>query len=414
MPPYEKPPPFVALGAMSMHVLQTTYAAAIRRRAATVGTLDVLVRVALYEKRTPPWLLAEGSRANLMRMAHDPDRIPVRRTDGDVVPGPVSEFDPEVRAILREVEWRVRRMPDRFSPVDSSDVDTWDKRPQWTAGARIVLAGALAAARDNGVPFASLTHLMVAMLRMPDCDGTRYVFPYEYARAAAVGRLSKEPDLRRADQPHPDLDYVRSTMWPRSRPLLGRLAGRFSARLSRLARIGPLLDSVDTETRRQAVRFGHGVVGPAHTLHALLVFDATLAAARIPVPARYSSRNRAASVLLAHGVDAGRLRQLAALRGMPEDPPAELLTPQLERLRPGDPFDGAETIAAAARARELSLAYRHPDTGTSHLLLALIENDTGDAAAILRDLDVDPAAVRERVEQDLRTAPAAWTSRTDG
>ncbi|WP_176731606.1 Clp protease N-terminal domain-containing protein [Micromonospora rhizosphaerae] len=71
-----------------------------------------------------------------------------------------------------------------------------------------------------------------------------------------------------------------------------------------------------------------------------------------------------------------------------------------------DPFEGAEVAAGLDRAREISLAYRHRDTGTSHLLLSLVEDDAGEAAAILRALGVDPAAVRERVQQDLASAPA--------
>jgi ATP-dependent Clp protease ATP-binding subunit ClpA len=82
----------------------------------------------------------------------------------------------------------------------------------------------------------------------------------------------------------------------------------------------------------------------------------------------------------------------------------------LAHLRRGDPFDSAETVAAAARAMQLSLTYRHPDTGTSHLLLALIEDDAGEAPALLNDLGIDLAAVREHVEQDLQAAPAAWPS----
>ncbi len=320
MPLHEtQPPPFVALGAMPMRALQCAYAAAVRRRAGSVGTLDVLVQVAVYEKRTPPWLLA-GSRGSLMRMAAEPHRFSARQTVGELVSGSVSEFDPEVQAILRGIEWPVRRMAGRWSPVKRSDVDRWDIRPLWAAGVRAMLAGALGGARDTGVPFAGLTHLMLAMLRLPDCEGTRYVFPYEYARVAAVERLSKEPDLRRPDLPHPDLDDQRLAMWPRSRPLLDRLARRFLARVSRLARIGPLLNAVETEARRQAVRVGDGVVGPAHTLLAMLAVDATLTAARIPVPAHHSSRNRGASVLRAQGVDATRLRLLAAFRGGPEEP----------------------------------------------------------------------------------------------
>jgi hypothetical protein len=150
------------------------------------------------------------------------------------------------------------------------------------------------------------------------------------------------------------------------------------------------------------------VIGPAHTLLALLVVEAVIASAPLPARARYSSNNRAASVLRTHGVDVVRLRELATLRGAPEEPPAELLAPQLEWMRLGDPFDGAETIAALTRAMQLSLAHRHALTGTGHLLLALIENDAGEAATVLGDLGVDVPAVRERVEKDLRIEPAAW------
>jgi hypothetical protein len=410
MPPHETQPPFVTLGALPMRVLRNAYEAAAQRRAGSVGTLDVLVQVAVYERRIPPWLLA-GSSGGLRRMAAEPRRISARRTVGELVSGSVTKFDPEVQAILREVEWRTRRMASRWSPAKRSGVERRDTRPEWTHGVCAMLAGALMTARDNVMPFASLTHLMFGMLRLPDCDATRHVFPYEYARVAAVERLSKEPDLRRPDQPHPDLHEERLAMWPRSGSLLDRLAGRFLARVSRLARIGPLFNAVEVEARRQAVRLGHDVVGLAHILLAMLTLDATLGAARIPVPASHSSRNRGAAVLRAYGVDPARLRELAACRGGPEEPPAEVLTKQLDRLRPGDPFDGAEGVAVVERAKEISLAYRHPDTGTSHLLLALIEDDAGEAAAILRDLGIDPAAVRERVEQDLRAASAEWPSR---
>ena len=67
-------------------------------------------------------------------------------------------------------------------------------------------------------------------------------------------------------------------------------------------------------------------------------------------------------------------------------------------------------VAAVERAKDIALARRHADTGTSHLLLALIEDDASEGADVLRALGVDPATVRERVEQDLRAAPAGWSS----
>ncbi|WP_192580685.1 Clp protease N-terminal domain-containing protein [Micromonospora sp. AMSO1212t] len=408
MPPQEVQPPFVALGAMPMRVLLQAYSAAVRRGASSVGTLDLLCRVALYAKSVPPWLLAGSNGANLTRMVADPRRIPARRTVRELVSEPVSEFDQEVRATLREVEWRIHRQPDRR--LRNSDVQDAGPRPRWTPGVRMALAGALYVARDNRVPFAGLSHLVLGMLQLPGCDGTQYVFPYEYARLSAIDRLRTEPTLRRTDESYPDLDDERSAIRPGSGSLLGRVAGRILARASRLSRLGPILVGVDVEARRQAVRLGHDVIGPLHILLAMLTHDATLAAARLRVPATHSSRNRGAGVLRTHGVDADRLRALAASGGGPEEPPAEVLTKQLSSQRPGDPFTGTDVVTAMARAMEISLAYRHPDTGTSHLLLALIEDDAGDGAAILRHLNVNPEAVRARVEQDLRAAPAAWQS----
>ncbi|MFG2107099.1 Clp protease N-terminal domain-containing protein [Micromonospora chersina] len=301
----------------------------------------------------------------------------------------------------RERWWRFRGRPDRRLGKQVT-------HPAWTSGVRVTLAGALHAARDTGTPFANLSHLVLGMLRLRGCDGTIYSFPHEYARLSAIDRLRTEPAMRRTDEPYPDLDDVRLALWPRSGSLIDRVAGRFFAGASRLSRLGPILAGVDFEAKRQAIRLGHDVIGPPHLLLAMLTHDATLDAARIPVPAHQSSRNRGAAVLRSHGVDARRLRVLAARRGGPEEPPAEVLTEQLSSQRPGDPFRGTDAVTAMARAMEISLAYRHPDTGTSHLLLALIEADAGDGSAVLRDLGVDPTAVRARVVQDLRAAPAAW------
>jgi len=259
------------------------------------------------------------------------------------------------------------------------------------------------------MPFASLTHLVMAMLQLSDCDGTRFVYPYEHARVAAVDRLSKEPDLRRSDGPHPDLDMVTMILEPRSEPsLFGRLSGRVFRRMSRLARAGPLFAEVATEQVRQAVRLGHAVVGPAHTMLAMLALDAALAGARVEVPATHAGRNRGAAILRHFGVNVVRLRERAERDGAPEAPPAEQLASQLSQMRLGDPFEGAAVGAAQERAQAISLAYRHADTGTSHLLLALIEDDEGDGTAVVRELAVDPAAVRACVQQDLEALPRAW------
>ena len=61
-----------------------------------------------------------------------------------------------------------------------------------------------------------------------------------------------------------------------------------------------------------------------------------------------------------------------------------------------------------AGALELALAYQHPYCGTSHLLLALIDDDNDGGSAHLSELGVDPARLREQVAQDLSAAPT-WS-----
>ncbi|MET8310091.1 hypothetical protein [Micromonospora sp. NPDC005173] len=282
MPPHEAQRPFIALGAMSMRVLLQAYSAAARRGASSVGTLDLLCRVALYAKSVPPWLLAGSNGANLMRMVADPRRIPAGRTVSELLSESVSEFDQEVQAILREVEWRINRRPDRR--LRNPDVQDMRPRPSWTNGVRTALAGALHAARDNRVPFANLSHLVLGMLQLRGCDGTHYVFPSEYARLSAIDRLGAEPTMCRTDEPYPDLDDERLALWPGSGSLLDRLAGRFFARASRLSRLGPILVGVEFEAKRQAIRLDHDVIGPLHILLAVLTHDASLEAARLRVP----------------------------------------------------------------------------------------------------------------------------------
>nr|WP_221376401.1 Clp protease N-terminal domain-containing protein [Actinoplanes polyasparticus] len=350
-----------SLGARAMRVLIQAYAAAAGRNGSAVSTLDVAGWISAYDAR----LFAGAGWNNVRNFAIAPARVP---DAAEPSPGP---FHPAVPDILREVEWRARRLP-------------WAAgRPDWTPAVRVVITGALETAQ---VPFAGPPHLMRAMLDLPHCAGTSFVFPYEKGRAEA--RLTVGPALRRSDEPHPDLDHVRLMVSPGRRPLRGKLL----MRMLRLARVSPLLTETVTEARRQAVRLGHDVIGPGHLMLALLTFDDILTAAGTPIS---DAHNCGAFLLRAHGIGTTDLRYGLPLR----DPTAEELAGQLERLKPGDPFD--ETAGILARADEISLAHHHPDTGTSHLLLALLDSEAAPLAG-------DATALRERVAEDLRMVPAAW------
>jgi hypothetical protein len=351
-----------SLGARAMRVLIQAYAATAGRNGAAVTTLDVLAWISAYDKV----LFAGASWNNVRNFAIAPAHVP------DVDEPASGPFHPTLPAVLREVEWRARRLP-------------WARhcRPNWTPAVRVVITGALESAP---VPFAGPPHLTHAMLELPHCSGTTFVFPYENGRAAAS--LAITPALRRSDDPHPDLDEMRLMLTPGSRPFLAKLF----TRMSRLARVSPLLAETRIEAKRQAVRRAHDAISPSHLLLALLTFDDVLTTAGMQIA---TGHNRGAHLLRAHGMETADLTY-----GLPQrDPTPDELVEQLERLRPGDPFD--ETAGVVDRAMEISLAHRHPDTGTSHLLLALLESEAA-------DLIPDAPTLRERVEDDLRTVPAAW------
>ena len=61
---------------------------------------------------------------------------------------------------------------------------------------------------------------------------------------------------------------------------------------------------------------------------------------------------------------------------------------------------------AATRAYEIMQRYNHTQVDTEHLLVALLEQPDGVIADILGRLGVDPEAVRERLDDALRAAPA--------
>ena len=60
---------------------------------------------------------------------------------------------------------------------------------------------------------------------------------------------------------------------------------------------------------------------------------------------------------------------------------------------------------AAMRAYEILQRYKHAQADTEHLLLALLEQPEGVVSDILRQMGIDPEAVRERVDDILQRAP---------
>ncbi|MCO8274723.1 hypothetical protein M1L60_29415 [Actinoplanes sp. TRM 88003] len=187
-----------SLGGLAMRALIQAYAAAAGRNGPAVTTLDVAAWIAAQDRA----LMRGASWNNVRNFAIAPSHVP------DAAEPSSGPFHPEVPAILRDVEWRARRLP-------------WAHgRPGWTPAVRVVITVALESA---GVPFAGPAHLMRAMLEMPHCSGTSFLFPYENGQADGLRRFFCSPALSRSDDPHPAVDHVRLMLALGRRPLLDKL-----------------------------------------------------------------------------------------------------------------------------------------------------------------------------------------------
>ncbi|SNT53294.1 Clp amino terminal domain-containing protein, pathogenicity island component [Asanoa hainanensis] len=308
--------------------------------------------------------------------------------------------DAEVDATLREAEWQVRRVAGLPAvPVRESQVEPWSRRPLWTPAARAVVAGTLAEARDRGVAFAGRSHLLLAMLRLPDCAGARYLAPDAASRAAMIAAVAGDPRVDRTAKPYPEPEEIGLTD---GRGLLARL-GRAMARF---VRFDPPLAAATHDIKAQAVRLDHGVAGAVHALLAMLRMDAAIAATGMRLPPPMIAPNQGAALLRAAGVDPHALAAALADAAAPPHPSPELVAEQVKNLRRGDPFLADELDQARKRAGELSLRHQHESTGTTHYLLALLEARSVGPA--LERCGVDAADLSARTEAQLGAVPRAW------
>lgn len=400
--------PWAGLGSGSMEMLARAYVMAIRRRSTVVGTADLLAQMAALGRQVR-WRELDRQREALSRIAFGLASPPRQDVPGELAAAPVPAADldaAEVRAALREAEWRARRRAGahRFESLTAADVHEWGRRPQWTPALSTVLIGALAAARGQGRSFAGSAHLALAMLQLEECAGTRYLVPGDRERRGALGVLGRSLPGLEPVPPVPELDEIMAVLSPETRAgTVERVLGRVLAKLSRVARLSLPIAVAQGDVKRQAARLGHGVAGPAHALLATLAVETAWRSVEKPAS---PPRDQGAGLLLAAGTDPVRLARLVESRSAPPPPSAEVLGAQAVEMRLGDPLLGDEVCAAGERAAEISRLFRHADTGTSHYLLALLE--TREGPEVMRELGIDVAGLRAEVRASLEAVPPAW------
>ncbi|SNT53287.1 Clp amino terminal domain-containing protein, pathogenicity island component [Asanoa hainanensis] len=386
---------WVGVGYQVAEVLRRAYATAVGR-GSPAGTLDVLAQAVRLpampvrfsaERRQELERVAMGS--NHLRPWYGPGEV-------DVVAEPDSEVDP----LLREIEWLVRRTAGRLGRVSVAQVEPWSARPRWTPATRVLLGNTLAEAWVRGVTFAGLSHLLLAMQRLRDCDGARQLARTGVRHSTGLTRLVA---LDEESAPYPDAFMVDLEPAAKRRGPVAWFA-RFMIGQSP---IDMPLGEARADIKAQAVRLDHGVAGAGHALLALLRADECLGAKRVRLPPRVRARGRGADLLRAAGMNPYRLAaKLSALPPLPDPDPGSLAA-QLRWLRRGDPFLSDELVRAEERAGEISREHGHTGTGTTHFLLALLEApSTGPLLAACR---VDGAALRTRTKAELGRLSGART-----
>ncbi|MGC7098151.1 Clp protease N-terminal domain-containing protein [Amycolatopsis lurida] len=257
--------------------------------------------------------------------------------DDDAVPDSVP--DAEVTALLRE----------------ANEAAHQESALPETGALRECLRAAIAGA-DGGV--LTTTHLALALLRAPTGRAAELFTVHRVDREQAMAAV------RAAAKPE---DTPAVWLLRKAGALHGASGGGYVRWLTRLATRagdlgGPVLLVVRNEAERHAVRAGRSAATAIDLVAAVLTVDEQLTNAGLQLRPEYQSDGAAA--LRAAGVDAAAL--LAA-----------------------DVTSSAGDVdKATAGAKLVAARHEHPVVGTTHLLMALLDNPA------LRGLGVDTAALR--------------------
>ncbi|MFD5750479.1 Clp protease N-terminal domain-containing protein [Streptomyces sp. NPDC127033] len=296
-------------------------------------------------------------------------------------PGDEAEAD----AVWREATWLATHKSGRGTAPEA------DALPPEPSGAlRACLLRALRLARREGTPSVRCRHIARALLELTDSRALE-AMTLERIDKAAVSAALDALDAGAAMEP--DFPEPRSVKGMRGTGVLGESGGLSRVLLSWMFRMGPdgdgMITSVFGEAERQTVRRGHGVIEPVDLLLAVMALDRALTLTGRSFPEATAAVNAGAELLRTHGVrpvsllGAARAAVPAPAPGPFPAPTDVPRSPDIERVRSVTQLTVAERGEATA--------------GTVHLLAALLADDEGEAARLLRADGVDVAGLKARL-----------------
>jgi hypothetical protein len=175
---------------------------------------------------------------------------------------------------------------------------------------------------------------------------------------------------------------------------------------------GPILVPLETEILRQTVMTNQPSVQAAHLPLAIVSMQEQLTANGTGLAADFRDRNQGGNLLTQRGLDL-RAAQHATENLPPDD---DVLTPsdvQQRLMSSGKLGDPSWTHAAATamdHAADIARRHQHRDTGTTHLLAAVLTDANSTASRLLESLGIDTASLRDDLDQQLRTLPRSDSS----
>jgi hypothetical protein len=324
--------------------------------------------------------------------------------------GPIAEF--AVESLLREA----RREAYLGLSEAASRAASHQHAPEWTDDLRAGIGHTLRIAAEHGAGWANAFHMLLGILADPGSAASRLLADAGRDRAVTMGALHADDRLRQDGPPWlPVIQMLRATgviadgkdsLFLR---MLVRLGGRLMSGPRSVGGYGsPVPTCLQMESVRQAVLFGDHAVRPRHIVLAILSLDAQLAASPAHLPRHLAPVNTAGALLNEHSVSYDAVAAVVEAMSRAETETVTqtsgLFYVSTERAAP------AWSVAAAAvwaPARDHADRLGHPRTGTGHLLLALLDDPSGEAAGLLRACDANPVRVCEQDSASLAAIPAA-------
>jgi hypothetical protein len=299
-----------------------------------------------------------------------------------------ADVDFEVSAFLREAEWVAR---------GRLGLGLAAAAPAWSPDVRSVVAKAQLLAKSLEVRHVHWVHIAWSLLNEPTGPTAEILADLGSSVRRVQQAMPREHPLSRGDEPAgvaANMLYLSGAL---TKPISRRMRWGYAV-LAWPGRVPIVRRAVQAEACRQAIRWGSPQVHQLHLLVGVIETHQELRDRGWHLREDLARYSNAGKLALDHGVAYSDLaRRAAAGRfGVGDSDRGK----HWRRSRQ-DPSIGVDAAAATRKAARLSRDLGQNCLGTSHVLLALLQDPAGDCSRLLEEHGVSVASLRFALEQDL-------------